>query len=237
MRATLIAATVALAVACAPAGESGGPAEDRVDAYRRAPGPAAFAALYDSIGASGDSLAAALERCRLHLVEIERCLDTLRARHDELDRGGRRHFAQIQLDMGRTREAVPLFETLCAGEPDYACPWHKLGVAYLRLGRPGESLECMRKACEIASTHRSCFDDLARTLLALERPAEALAAFEEGCRNTDVALGDPDREPIGLDAEFLYLDLLERCGKEERAALQLARLRREAPEDERLARD
>lgn len=157
MRAALVASAVALAVACAPAGERSAPPEDRVDVYRRAPGPAAFTALYDSIGGGGDTLFAALDRCRLHLVEIERCLDTLRAHHDELDRRGRRHFAQVQLDKGRTREAVRLFETLCAGEPDFACPWHKLGIAYLRLGRPEESLECMRKACELASTHRSCF--------------------------------------------------------------------------------
>ncbi len=234
-RFAVLAAAVALAAGCAAPDEAPVP-EDAVADYARSPGPAAFEELYLSLrGTESDSLAAAIDICRLHLAEIERCLDTLRLHHGELDRRCRRHFAQVQLDMGRTREAARLFEQLCAEEPDYACPFHKLGIAYRDLGRLGESLDCLRRSAELAPDHRSCFDDLARTLIALGRPGEALEAFEEGCRNSEIAPGDPDRESLAIEAEFLYLDLLERCGRGGEAAAQLARLRREAPGDRRLA--
>ena len=100
--------------------------------------------------------------------------ESLRRTPADLD--ARRNYAQALIDGGRSAEAVLLLEPAA---PEDAGAWNTLGAAYLGAGRPGPSVEALRRALRIDPDLPEPYVNLGNALSRmgdLRGAAEALAS-------------------------------------------------------------
>ena len=78
------------------------------------------------------------------------------------------NLATVELKLGRTETAIPLYEeALRVGTSDAHLAQNGLGVAYMRLGRPLEAVERFREALRLKPDYDFARANLERALAAL----------------------------------------------------------------------
>ena len=85
--------------------------------------------------------------------------------------------------LGRWEEAAEVHRRAVARRPQDGEAHRRLGSAVLHgLGRPADAETPLREAIRLGAGEARTWSDLAIALVALHRPAEAVAAFEEALR-------------------------------------------------------
>src|SRR5262245_64230270 len=119
--------------------------------------------------------AAALYR-QGRLDEAEKvCTRVLRVRSDWFD--ALHLLGLIKLQSGKATAALRLLEQALKINPDPAV-MSNLGMTLAALNRDAEALAILEKAIALSPTHVEAINNHGNILLKLDRPADALAAFE-----------------------------------------------------------
>ncbi len=170
----------------------------------------------------------------LNLMELEKNLDLLGANVENLGNRSKFQYANILLELERYDEAIDLYCQLNVKAPKWSCPWRHKGEAYWKKKDYADAVEALEKAIETRETHYDAYVMLARVLRDMGDNARALDVLEKGLTYYGKDIEDPEEEVNSLDMNFLYLDLLEKNGMTEKHRKLLEKIRRIAPDDERL---
>ncbi|MDD3643642.1 MAG: tetratricopeptide repeat protein [Candidatus Krumholzibacteria bacterium] len=170
----------------------------------------------------------------LALIELDRNLEMLAENADSLSARNMFQYANILLELERYDESVALYEKLNEKSPKWSCPWRHKGEAYWEMKKYEEAEKALLKAIETRETHYDAYVWLARVYRDMNRYEEALSTLEKGLSYHGKDIEDPEEEVSGVDVGFLHLDLLGKCGRTEEYEKQYEKMKKIAPDDERL---
>jgi tetratricopeptide (TPR) repeat protein len=97
---------------------------------------------------------------------------------------------QLLAEKGDHREAAKTFRTLSAIAPDSARVWHRLGIALQALGDHAAAVVALNRACEQKPGFAAAQYSLARSLLQLKHPVEAVNILATILRQRAKGQGD-----------------------------------------------
>lgn len=170
----------------------------------------------------------------LALIELEKNLGMLEEDVETLKPKITFQYANILLEMERYDEAIPLYLKLNESTPKWSCPWRHRGEAHWKKGEYDKAEAALLKAIETRETHYDAYVMLAEVYRDMERYDDALKTLEKGMEFHGKDIEDPEKEVSDLDSGFLYLDLLDKCGEKEKYQAQYEKMKKAAPDDERL---
>lgn len=170
----------------------------------------------------------------LYMMEMNRNLDMLKADCDNLSSKQKFQYANIMLELEKYDDAIEIYKKLNTDKPKWSCPWRHRGEAHWKNGELDEAVASLEKSIETRETHYDAYIMLADVLADMEKYEKALNTLEKGLTYYGKDIEDPEEEVNTVDMNFLYLDLLERNGKIEKAAEIREKLEGLVPDDERL---
>jgi tetratricopeptide (TPR) repeat protein len=189
---------------------------------------------YEAMRADSVSDKATVTLAYLALIELEKDLGMLEERAGDLKPAIAFQYANILLELERYDEAIPLYETLNESSPKWSCPWRHKGEALWKSGKLDQAEEALKKAIETRETHYDAYVMLAEVYRDMGRCEDALKTLEKGLEYHGQDIEDPEKEVSDLDSGFLYLDLLKKCGEKAKYEAQYEKMKKAAPDDERL---
>ena len=101
-------------------------------------------------------------------------------------------------------------------------------------GELADAVTALDKAIETRETHYDAYVMLAEVYRDLEEYETALATLEKGLTYYGKDIEDPEEEVSTIDVYFLHLDLFDKCGKTEEYKELYEKIKKIAPDDERL---
>lgn len=170
----------------------------------------------------------------LALIELGKNLETLEENTEDLSARNLFQYGNILLELERYEESIALYEKLNEKTPKWSCPWRHKGEAYWEMGKYEEAEKALLKAIETRETHYDAYVWLARVYRDMERYEEGLATLEKGLTYYGKDIEDPEEEVSNVDVGFLRLDLLGKCGMTAEYEKQYEKMKKVAPDDERL---
>jgi len=189
---------------------------------------------YEQMRADSTNDNATVVLAYLALIELEKNLGMLEENVDALKPKITFQYANILLEMERYDEAIPLYLKLNESTPKWSCPWRHRGQAHWKKGELDKAETALLKAIETRETHYDAYVMLAEVYRDMERYEDALKTLEKGMEFHGKDIEDPEKEVADLDVGFLYLDLLGKCGETAKYQTQHEKLKKAAPDDERL---
>lgn len=189
---------------------------------------------YETLRADTANYSAAVVLAYMSLIELEKNLDILEENTAELNNRNRFSYGNILLEMDRYDEAIAIYDNLNEKSPKWSCPWRHKGEAYWKKGELADAVMALNKAIETRETHYDAYVMLADVYRDLEEYETALATLEKGLTYYGKDIEDPEEEVSSLDVYFLHLDLLDKCGKTDEYNELLEKVKKVAPDDERL---
>jgi len=128
--------------------------------------------------------------------------------------------ARVQFWQGKTDEALASWQSCLERKPDYAHAYHGMGMLAARQGDHAKAAELYSKALEIAPQAPQPLFELATSLVALGKPAQAIPLLEQSAR----------RSANPAPAYAKLADLCLRANDDEKAAKYAGLLAEVAPE-------
>lgn len=170
----------------------------------------------------------------LNFYELEKTLEMLKENTASLTSMNKFQFANILLEIGRYDEAIPLYEQLNKETPEWSCPWRHKGTAFWKKGEYDAAVTALQKAIETRKEHYDAYVVLAQVYKDMKQFKKGVKTLEEGLTYYGKDIEDPEREQSTIDVQFLYLELLKKAGEKAKYQEQLDKVRKLAPDDERL---
>jgi len=170
----------------------------------------------------------------LYYSELEKALDELGSEPDSLTMKTKFNYANLLLDLGRYDECIPIYESLNAESPVWACPWRHKGEAYFKSDELEQAEIALKRAIETRVEHYDAYVMLAEVKEEMGNYTDALATLETGFSYKGKDIEDPDEEITDLDVQFLYLRLLKVNNMQDEYEQQRMKLENIVPEDTRL---
>jgi tetratricopeptide (TPR) repeat protein len=170
----------------------------------------------------------------MSLIELEKNLEILEENKNELKNRNLFSYGNILLELDRFEESIAIYEVLNEKSPKWSCPWRHKGEAYWKKGDLEEAVKALEKAIETRETHYDAYVMLAEVLRDQGKYEEALETLEKGLTYYGKDIEDPEEEVSSLEVAFLHLDLLEKCGRTAGYEELLEKVKKIAPDDERL---
>ncbi len=189
---------------------------------------------YETAVADSQDMSAVIYLAYMHKMEINDKLKTLEGNLDNLKNKQKFQYANLLLGLNRFEESVTIYDRLNEEVPKWSCPWRHKGEAYWKMGKLEKAIDALEMAIETRETHYDAYVMLADVLNDKGEYKRALKVLEKGFTYYGKDIEDPEEEVDSVDVNFLYLELLKKNGKEEEYQKQLERMRKMAPEDERL---
>jgi len=93
--------------------------------------------------------------------------------------------AYSYIRQGKYDIALPLFEALCAFDPESAYDLQTVGALYVQMGEAEKAIKALDKALKIEGDHSATLINLTKALLMLGRKREALKLCEILKKETD----------------------------------------------------
>ena len=116
----------------------------------------------------------------LYYSELEKALDDLGSEPDSLSMKTRFNYANLLLDLGRYDACIPIYESLNAESPVWACPWRHKGEALWKTGNLDDAEAALKQSIEVRENHYDAYVMLAHVLLEQGKAQEALTTLERG---------------------------------------------------------
>ncbi|MDP8209414.1 MAG: tetratricopeptide repeat protein [Candidatus Stygibacter australis] len=116
----------------------------------------------------------------LYYSELEKALDELGSEPDSLTMKTKFNYANLLLDLGRYDECIPIYESLNAESPVWACPWRHKGEALWKSGNLDDAEAALKQSIEVRENHYDAYVMLAHVLLEQGKAQEALTTLERG---------------------------------------------------------
>jgi tetratricopeptide (TPR) repeat protein len=189
---------------------------------------------YEGLRADTVNYGAAVVLAYMSLIELEKNLDMLEENTAELKNRNLFSYGNILLELDRYDEAIAIYEVLNEKSPKWSCPWRHKGEAYWKKGDLADAVMALEKAIETRETHYDAYVMLAEVYNDLDECEKALETLEKGLTYYGKDIEDPEEEVSNIDVAFLHLELLEKCGSREEYDKLLEKVKKIAPDDERL---
>ena len=145
----------------------------------------------------------------LYYSELEKALDELGSEPDSLTMKTRFNYANLLLDLGRYDESIPIYESLNAESPVWACPWRHKGEALWKQGKLDDAEAALKQSIEVRENHYDAYVMLAHVLLEQGKSQEALTTLEKGMQYGAENPEYSENEEFEADVKALHEELMK----------------------------
>jgi len=169
----------------------------------------------------------------LYQMEMDRMIEQIDVFADSIAPNIQFNYANLMLELRRFDKAIQVYDTLNVKYPAWSCPWRHKGEAYFKSGDLEKAEKALEQAIETRNEHYDAYVMLAEVQEAMGKNEEALKTLETGFTYLGKDIEDPEEEVEDVDVQFLYLKLLQKNGRYDKAEDIKNSLMKADPDDKR----